>query len=34
MRQLEDQRLQLMRRAADLQSKAVRYKVLAAKVRG
>ena len=33
MRQLEDQRLQLMRRAADLQSKAVRYKMLAAKVR-
>jgi hypothetical protein len=28
---LEDERLELMRKAADMQSKAVRYKMLAAK---
>jgi hypothetical protein len=32
LRHLEDERLQLMRRAANFQSKAVRYKMLAAKV--
>jgi hypothetical protein len=34
LRHLEDERLELMRKATDLQSKAVRYKMLAAKVRG
>ena len=32
LRHLEDERLELMRKAADMQSKAVRYKMLAAKV--
>jgi hypothetical protein len=31
LRHLEDERLELIRKAADMQSKAVRYKMLAAK---
>jgi hypothetical protein len=34
LRHLEDERLQLMKKATDFQSKAVRYKMLAAKVSG